>query len=171
MWIESVLGHSFMACNLLWPCSLIETSDRVKWDSRFRVSKSRVSHWSGGEKQRRWRDTTRCAPLSCYVTNKLTNSSLVPCTHPNKKKKKKYKNPDRDLHPPARLGRDIGGRLGASRLYGDDSIRNLLLSLQGIQMWAILGLAKVSIFACGGRNIFRASLSIDSQANFVRSDA
>ena len=27
MWIESVLGHSFLACNLLWPCSLIETSD------------------------------------------------------------------------------------------------------------------------------------------------
>ena len=27
MWIESVLGHSFLACNLLWPCSLIETFD------------------------------------------------------------------------------------------------------------------------------------------------
>ena len=27
MWIESVLGHSFLACNLLWPCFLIETSD------------------------------------------------------------------------------------------------------------------------------------------------
>ena len=24
---------SFLACNLHWPCSLIETSDRVKWDS------------------------------------------------------------------------------------------------------------------------------------------
>ena len=24
---------SFLACSLLWPCSLIETSDRVKWDS------------------------------------------------------------------------------------------------------------------------------------------
>ena len=24
---------SFLACNLLWPCSLIETSDRVKRDS------------------------------------------------------------------------------------------------------------------------------------------
>ena len=22
----------FLACNLLWPCSLNETSDRVKWD-------------------------------------------------------------------------------------------------------------------------------------------
>ena len=27
VWIESVLGHSFLACNLLWPCFLIETSD------------------------------------------------------------------------------------------------------------------------------------------------
>ena len=27
MWIESVLGHSFLTCNLLSPCSLIETSD------------------------------------------------------------------------------------------------------------------------------------------------
>ena len=25
MWIESVLDHSFLACNLLWSCSLIET--------------------------------------------------------------------------------------------------------------------------------------------------
>ena len=24
---------SFLTCNLLWPCSFIETSDRVKWES------------------------------------------------------------------------------------------------------------------------------------------
>ena len=34
MWIESVrLPVVVGVCNLLWPCSLIETSDRVKWDS------------------------------------------------------------------------------------------------------------------------------------------
>ena len=27
LWIESILGHSFLACNLLWSCSLTETSD------------------------------------------------------------------------------------------------------------------------------------------------
>ena len=27
LWIESARGHSFLAGNLLWPCSLIETSD------------------------------------------------------------------------------------------------------------------------------------------------
>ena len=31
MWIESVLGHSFLACNILWPCSLVETSD-TEWE-------------------------------------------------------------------------------------------------------------------------------------------
>ena len=72
MWIESVLGHSFLACNLLSPRSLIKTSDTewsgIHWSRKVSYSKSQVSHWSG-EKQRRWRDTTR---------------------------------PDRDLHPPAR---------------------------------------------------------------------
>ena len=29
-WIESVLGHSFLACNL-WPCSLIETSSDTEF--------------------------------------------------------------------------------------------------------------------------------------------
>ena len=27
VWIESVLAHSFLACNLLWSYSLVETSD------------------------------------------------------------------------------------------------------------------------------------------------
>ena len=47
-WIESVLcGQqlSFLACiNLLWPCSLTETSDRVKWDSL--ISKDFTLFWS-----------------------------------------------------------------------------------------------------------------------------
>ena len=59
MWIESVLGHSFLASNLLWPCSLIETSDTelsgIHWSRRVSYLKCRVIHWSG-EKQRR--DTT-----------------------------------------------------------------------------------------------------------------
>ena len=32
MWVESVLCQ-WLAYNLLWPCSLTETSDRVNWDS------------------------------------------------------------------------------------------------------------------------------------------
>ena len=55
MWIESVLG------NLLWPCSLIETSDTelsgIHWSRKVPYLKSRVSHWSA-EKQKRWRDMT-----------------------------------------------------------------------------------------------------------------
>ena len=38
--------------------------------------KSPVSQWSG-EKQRRWRDTTRRVHYCRYVTNQLTNSSLL----------------------------------------------------------------------------------------------
>ena len=60
MWIESILGHSFLACNLLWPCSLIETSDTELRSRKVSYLKSRVSHWSG-EKQNRWKDTTRRA--------------------------------------------------------------------------------------------------------------
>ena len=54
MWIESVLGHSFLACNLFWPCSLIETSDTELRSRKVSYLKSWVSHWSG-EKQRRWK--------------------------------------------------------------------------------------------------------------------
>ena len=47
MWIESVLGHSFLACNLLWPCSLIETSDTelsvIHWLRKVSYLKSPVS--------------------------------------------------------------------------------------------------------------------------------
>ena len=65
MWIESVLGHSFLTCNLLWPCFLIETSDTELSGihlTKRKVSylKSGLSHLSG-EKQKRWKDTTRRA--------------------------------------------------------------------------------------------------------------
>ena len=46
MWIESVLSHSSLACNLLWPCSLIEISD----------TELSGIHWS--RKVSYWRDTT-----------------------------------------------------------------------------------------------------------------
>ena len=73
--IESVLGHSSLTQgNLLWPCSLIETSDTELRSRKVSYLKSRVRHWSG-EKQRR-HDATR-ALLSCYVTNQLTNTNLV----------------------------------------------------------------------------------------------
>ena len=39
MWIESALGHSFLACDLLWYCSPIETSD-----TELRVAKGFI--WS-----------------------------------------------------------------------------------------------------------------------------
>ena len=41
MWIESALGHSFLACDPLWYCSPIETSDtelRVAKGFIFEVS-------------------------------------------------------------------------------------------------------------------------------------
>ena len=47
MWIKPVLGH-FLACSLLWPCSLTETPD------------TELSGKREAEKAR--------APLSCYVT-------------------------------------------------------------------------------------------------------
>ena len=76
MWIESVLGHSFLASNLLLPCSLTGTSDTelsgIHWSRKVSYLKCRVSHWSG-EKQRRWRDTMWlwtwcCTPPTRSVT-------------------------------------------------------------------------------------------------------
>ena len=32
-WASEDRRLSFLACNLLWPCFLIEASDRVKWES------------------------------------------------------------------------------------------------------------------------------------------
>ena len=97
MWIESILGHSFLACNLLWPCSLIETSDTelsgIHWSRKVSYLKSRVSHWSG-EKQRRLRDTTRRArgcqrewvntyrtpsPVVVYIDDSAKISALFSC--------------------------------------------------------------------------------------------
>ena len=55
VYMESVLSHrrlSFLVClNFLWPCSLIETSDRVKWDSPITkwsfIFSLGVRKWSG----------------------------------------------------------------------------------------------------------------------------
>ena len=81
MWIESVLRHSFLACNLLWPCSLIETSDSelsgIQWSRKVSYLECRVSCWSG-VKQRRWRDTV-WRERHCLVTkpiNQLTNHPI-----------------------------------------------------------------------------------------------
>ena len=73
MWIEPVMGHYFLACNLLWPCSFIGTSDTelsgIHWSWKVSYMKSRVSQWSR-EKQRRWDTTWRAhVSLSCYITN------------------------------------------------------------------------------------------------------
>ena len=92
MWIEPVMGHYFLACNLLWPCSFIGTSDTelsgIHWSWKVSYMKSRVSQWSR-EKQRRWDTTWRAhAPLSCYITNQPVWT--VPCTHPNKYIKKTW---------------------------------------------------------------------------------
>ena len=79
MWIESVLGHSFLACNLLWPCPLIETSDTelsgIHWSRKLSHLKSRVSHWSG-EKQRllERHDVARAIVL---LRNQLTNYPYI----------------------------------------------------------------------------------------------
>ena len=71
MWIVSGLVHFFLACNLLWSCSLVETSNTELRSLKVLCLNSRVSHWSG-EKQRRW-ETRRGArtPLSCFLTNSL----------------------------------------------------------------------------------------------------
>ena len=39
MWIESVLGHCFLACNLFWPCQFSHWNLRywVKWDSLIAI--------------------------------------------------------------------------------------------------------------------------------------
>ena len=71
--VESVLGHSFLACNLLWPCSLTETSDTqlggIHWSRKISYLKSRVS----GKKQRRWRNTTLRARAIVLLRNQLIN--------------------------------------------------------------------------------------------------
>ena len=118
--IESVLGHSSLTQgNLLWPCSLIETSDTELRSRKVSYLKSRVSHWSG-EKQRR-HDATR-ALLSCYVTNQLTNTNLVmlrqrhcygPCIQLNIYIQIYI---FASASGPAGLRRDVGERLGAFRL-------------------------------------------------------
>ena len=38
-----VLEHSFLACNIFWPCSLIETSDTELRSRKVSYLKSRVS--------------------------------------------------------------------------------------------------------------------------------
>ena len=40
--VKSVLGHSFLASNLLWPCSLIETSDTELRSWKVSYLKSRI---------------------------------------------------------------------------------------------------------------------------------
>ena len=42
--IVSVLGHSFLACNLPWACSLFETSDTELKSRKVSYLKSQVSH-------------------------------------------------------------------------------------------------------------------------------
>ena len=64
---------SLLACNLLWPCSLIETLDRLKWDSL--ISKVFLSYtdpltpsyiiWPGSWRERvrtGWRERVRKKP-------------------------------------------------------------------------------------------------------------
>ena len=75
----------------LMPCSLVETSDTELRSQKVSYLKSRVSYWSR-EKQKMERHNAAHALLCCYITNQLTNSSLLmlrqhhcygPRTHPN----------------------------------------------------------------------------------------
>ena len=69
VYMESVLSHrrlSFLVClNFLWPCSLIETSDRLKWDSPITkwsfIFSLGVRKWSGEKLLEPTRSETRYA--------------------------------------------------------------------------------------------------------------
>ena len=77
MWIESVVRHSFLACDLLWLCSLIEISDTelsgIHWSRKVSYLKSRVSQWSG-EKLTRWDTMRRARGRHCLIKLNASNS-------------------------------------------------------------------------------------------------
>ena len=71
---------SFLVClNLLWLCSLIETSDRVKWDSpitkwSFIFKVSCYSHWSGADWADMIRNSLRFAPRSVRMISAVRSN-------------------------------------------------------------------------------------------------
>ena len=68
-WASGGRWYSFLVCNLLWPCSLTETSNRVKWNlpiAKGLYLQSRVSH-SSGEKKMERRDATRFARIKIVL--------------------------------------------------------------------------------------------------------
>ena len=88
MWIKPVMGHYFLACNLLWPCSFIGTSDTelsgilIMKGFIFEVSSQSVKQ----REAEKMRHDMACTCAIVLLHNQST--SPVPCTHPNKYIKK-----------------------------------------------------------------------------------
>ena len=75
---------SFLACDLLWPCSLIKTSDRVKWDSLiakgfiFEVSSQSVKQREAEKMETRLALASILGPFLVYL---LKFTLLTPFLH------------------------------------------------------------------------------------------
>ena len=97
--VESVevSAFFFLACNLLWPCFLIETSDRFKWDSQIAKGLKLVTEVESSSREDG--ETRRDTSLLCYLVNNQPHSSIAVCRSPFHTKHTK---PDLDSHSPTR---------------------------------------------------------------------
>ena len=80
--VESVevSAFFFLACNLLWPCFLIETSDRFKWDSQIAKGLKLVTEVESSSREDG--ETRRDTSLLCYLVNNQPHSSIAVCRSP-----------------------------------------------------------------------------------------
>ena len=94
--VESVevSAFFFLACNLLWPCFLIETSDRFKWDSQIAKGLKLVTEVESSSREDG--ETRRDTSLLCYLVNNQPHSSIAVCRSPFHTKS------DLDSHSPTR---------------------------------------------------------------------
>ena len=99
MWIESILGHSFLLCNLLWPCSLIETlgfTDRERfhiWSLELLTEAERSREEGETRRGARAIVLLRNQPINQFESRYVTSAPLLCFVH---RSIYIYINPDRD---------------------------------------------------------------------------